>query len=76
MYKWIIIILVWLIIVFIVMFGVYWFEKLKKFKLFLFRGEVVGVVFDFFVIYDIVEWKEVFFNYLKFGVRYENLWIF
>ncbi|ABQ20968.1 glucosaminidase [Vibrio cholerae] len=72
MHKRITITLVWLIIVFIAMFGVYRFEKPKKFKLPLLRGEVVGAAPDFSAIHDIAERKEAFFNYLKPGVRYEN----
>lgn len=71
MHKRITITLVWLIIVFIAMFGVYRFEKPKKFKLPLLRGEVVGAAPDFSAIHDIAERKEAF-NYLKPGVRYEN----
>lgn len=60
MHKRITITLVWLIIVFIAMFGVYRFEKPKKFKLPLLRGEVVGAAPDFSAIHDIAERKEAF----------------
>ncbi|WP_217534436.1 glucosaminidase domain-containing protein [Vibrio cholerae] len=72
MHKRISITLVWLIIVMIAIFGVYQFEKPKRFKLPLLRGEVVGAAPDFSAIRDISERKEAFFNYLKPGVMYEN----
>ncbi|PAR82715.1 glucosaminidase [Vibrio cholerae] len=72
MHKRICITLVWLIIIVIAMFGVYRFEKPKKFKSPLLKGEVVGTAPDFSEIHDISERKEAFLNYLIPGVRYEN----
>ncbi|TXY94290.1 glucosaminidase, partial [Vibrio cholerae] len=60
MHKRISITLVWLIIVMIAIFGVYQFEKPKRFKLPLLRGEVVGAAPDFSAIRDISERKEAF----------------
>ncbi|MFG0606076.1 glucosaminidase domain-containing protein [Vibrio mimicus] len=64
--------LIWLMIFVISLFGVYRFEKPKRVKLPLLRGEVVGSAPDFSVIIDISQRKEAFFNYLKPGVMYEN----
>ncbi|HHI5409182.1 TPA: glucosaminidase domain-containing protein [Vibrio metoecus] len=72
MHKKVTIRLVWLMIVAIAIFGVYRFEKPKRTKLPLLRGEVVGIAPDFTAMSDVSERKEAFFNYLKPGVIYEN----